>query len=101
MLIKTKSVKSRGEEEYDGLQPIPTTIVSNGEFMPVPQTAKQKQVEKLVDEMAAERAKALGVSRRSFLRSSAGMATALAALEHRPRLRRRRRRLSGRRLRDP
>ncbi len=80
MLIKTKSVKSRAEEEYDGLQPIPTTIVSNGEFMPVPQTAEQKRVEKLVDEMAAERAKALGVTRRSFLRSSAGTATALAAL---------------------
>jgi len=88
MLIKTRSQKSRGregynegyDEEYDGLQPIPTTIVSNGEFMPVPQTAQQKQVEKLVDSMAAERAKALGVSRRSFLRSSAGMATALSAL---------------------
>ncbi len=79
MLIKTGD-KVHGDEDYDGRQPIPTKIVSNGEFMPIPQTASQKRVEKLVDQMSAERAKALGVSRRSFLRSSAGMATALSAL---------------------
>lgn len=80
MLIKTNDKKSREEEEYDGLQPIPTSIVSNGECPPIPQTAQQKQVETLVEEMAAERAKKLGVSRRSFMRSSAGTATALYAL---------------------
>ena len=80
MLIKTRSRKSGDAEREDGRQPIPTRIVSNGEFMPVPQTAPQKRVERLVDAMAIERAKALGVSRRAFLRSSAGMATALSAL---------------------
>ncbi len=80
MLIKTQSLKSRDDDREDGLQPIPTSIVSNGEFMPFPQTREQKRVERLVEEMAAVRAKALGMSRRSFLRSSAGMATALSAL---------------------
>lgn len=80
MLIKTETQKSRDQEDEDGRQPIPTRIVSNGEFMPIPQTAKQRQVELLVDEMATERAKALGMSRRSFMRSSVGAATALAAL---------------------
>jgi len=80
MLIKTDDKRRKDDEDYDGRQPIPTSIVSNGEFCPIPQTAQQKQVEKMVEEMAAERAKALGVSRRAFLRSSAGTATALYAL---------------------
>jgi predicted TIM-barrel fold metal-dependent hydrolase len=80
MLIKTQTQKSRDEQNEDRRQPMPTRIVSNGEFMPIPQTAEQKRVELLVEAMAAERAKALGMSRRSFMRSSVGTATALAAL---------------------
>ena len=32
--------------------PVPTQIVSNGEYNPLPQTAKQKQVESLIKETA-------------------------------------------------
>jgi uncharacterized protein len=59
--------------------PIPTQVVSNEEFVPRPQTAQQRQWERLIGELAAEKAKRLGMDRRSFLRSSMGMATAFLA----------------------
>src|SRR2546430_9558138 len=68
-------------EEADTLgSPIPTQVVSNGEYFPMPQTLQQKQVEARVAELAGEAAKRLGVSRRRFLASSAGMATAFIAV---------------------
>ena len=59
--------------------PVPTQVVSNEEFIPRPQNAKQKQVEYLIGQMADEKAKQLGMDRRSFLASSMGMATAFLA----------------------
>jgi predicted TIM-barrel fold metal-dependent hydrolase len=59
--------------------PVPTQVVSTEEFIPRPQTEQQKQVEKLTGEMAAERAKRLGVDRRAFMASSMGLATAFLA----------------------
>ena len=79
MLIKTSQKSQEEDEDQSGL-PVPTQIVSNGEFWPIPQTPKQKLIEGLVRQMADERAKKLGVSRRQFLQSSAGMATALSAI---------------------
>lgn len=77
MLLKTDH-KTVEENERD--LPIPTQLVSNGEYWPVPQTHRQRQIEELTLSMADERARKLGVSRRSFLRSAAGTATALMAL---------------------
>lgn len=77
MLVKTEK-KTIGEEERD--LPIPMQLVSNGEYWPVPQNHRQRQVEELTLSMADERARHLGMSRRSFLRTAAGTATALAAL---------------------
>ncbi len=59
--------------------PVPTQVVSNEEFIPRPQTREQKQVERLIGELADEKAKRLGLDRRSFLRTSMGMATAFLA----------------------
>jgi hypothetical protein len=59
--------------------PMPTQIVSNEEFIPRPQNKNQAQVEYLIDTMATEKAKKLGIERRDFLRSSMGMATAFLA----------------------
>jgi hypothetical protein len=59
--------------------PVPTQAVSNEEFIPRPQTEKQREVERLIGELAGERAKRLGMDRRVFLRSSMGMATAFLA----------------------
>jgi hypothetical protein len=68
-------------EQADTLgSPVPTQVVSNGEYFPMPQTLQQKQVEARVAELAGEAAKRLGLSRRRFLASSAGMATAFVAM---------------------
>lgn len=60
--------------------PVPTQVVSNEEFYPLPQTPKQQAVERLVVALSDHNAKRLGVSRRQFLRTSCGMATAFAAM---------------------
>ncbi len=78
MLLQT-SKKSEEDGEDVGL-PIPTSFISNGEFWPLPQTDKQRIIERLINAMASERARKLGWSRRRFLGSAAGMATALMAI---------------------
>lgn len=60
--------------------PIPTQVVSNGEFNPLPQTVKQKQVEARIIELADGYGRRHGMSRRQFLASSAGMAAAFIAM---------------------
>jgi len=60
--------------------PVPTQMVSNGEFNPLPQTPQQRQVEARIKEVADATAKKLGVSRRKFLATSSGMAAAFAAM---------------------
>jgi len=59
--------------------PMPTQIVSNEEFIPRPQNEKQKQVEGLIGELAAEKSKKLGMDRRTYLATSMGLATAFLA----------------------
>src|SRR5687767_13089236 len=70
--------------DYDAVRdlylPIPTQIVSNEEFVPIPQTREQRQVEAKLNEIADDVSKKLGVSRRSFLASSGGMAAAFLAM---------------------
>ncbi len=60
--------------------PIPTQVVSNGEYNPPPQTREQRQVEARIKAMAAELGPRHGLSRRQFLASSAGMAAAFLAM---------------------
>ena len=60
--------------------PIPTQMVSNGEYNPLPQTEQKLQVEGLIKEMAGVEAKRHNIDRRQFLASSAGMATAFLAM---------------------
>ena len=59
--------------------PMPTQVVSNEEFIPRRQTPQQKQVEYLIGQMGEERAKKLGLSRRTFMASSMGLATCFLA----------------------
>jgi predicted TIM-barrel fold metal-dependent hydrolase len=56
--------------------PIPTQIVSSDEYLPVPQTAKQREVEVRLELLADELARRQGITRRQFLRTAAGMAAA-------------------------
>jgi predicted TIM-barrel fold metal-dependent hydrolase len=60
--------------------PLPTRLVSNEEFPPLPQTQAQKRVEARILAEAGRLGPRLGLSRRDFLRSSGGMATSLLAM---------------------
>jgi predicted TIM-barrel fold metal-dependent hydrolase len=60
--------------------PLPTRIVSNEEFPPIPQTPGQARVERLIETTAEQVARRLGVSRREFLKTTGGMAAALLAM---------------------
>ena len=59
--------------------PMPTQVVSNEEFIPRRQSPQQKEVEYLIGQMGDERARKLGVSRRTFMASSMGLATCFLA----------------------
>jgi len=60
--------------------PVPTQIVSNGEYNPMPQTEKQRQVEGRIKELADQYAAKLNMDRRRFLKTASGMATAFLAM---------------------
>lgn len=59
--------------------PLPTQAVSNEEFVPRPQTERQRQLEGLIREMGEARARKLNMDRRAFMASSMGLATCFAA----------------------
>src|SRR6266699_3756921 len=54
--------------------PVPTQPISNGEFFPGHQSLEQKRVEALIREYGDDTAKKLGMERRQFLKTAAGMA---------------------------
>ncbi len=60
--------------------PLPTRLVSNEEFPPLPQTPAQRAVEDRILADAGRLAPRLGLSRRDFLRTSGGMVTSLLAM---------------------
>ena len=60
--------------------PIPTRMVSNGEYMPIAQTEQQRAVEARVKELAEQGSQKLGMDRRSFLAGTGGMAASLLAM---------------------
>ncbi len=68
------------DAELEAPLPIPTQIVSNEEFVPPPQSEKQREVEIRALEIADRQAKRQGLSRRQFLRTGCGMAASLFAM---------------------
>jgi uncharacterized protein len=60
--------------------PIPTQCVSSDEYMPCPQTEKQREFEARVKQYGAELARKQGISRRAFFKTAAGMAAAFVAM---------------------
>jgi uncharacterized protein len=60
--------------------PIPTQSVSSDEFMPAPQTEKQREFEARIKEYGNELARRHGMSRRAFFKTAAGMAAAFVAM---------------------
>jgi uncharacterized protein len=71
--------KSERDRKKGVDSPMPTQVVSNEEFIPRPQSQKQKQVEHLIGEMAEEKSKKLGLDRRTFMASAMGLATCFLA----------------------
>jgi len=67
--------KSERDRKKGVDSPMPTQVVSNEEFIPRPQSQKQKQVEYLIGQMADEKSKKLGMDRRTFMASAMGLAT--------------------------
>ena len=60
--------------------PIPTQMVSNGEYLPAPQSEAQKRVEAGVHDLADTNSRRLGISRRRFLAGTGGMAASFLAI---------------------
>src|SRR6266850_715370 len=60
--------------------PIPTQLVSNGEWMPMPQTKEQQRIEARTNELADTAARKLGMSRRKFMTTTGGMAATFLAM---------------------
>jgi predicted TIM-barrel fold metal-dependent hydrolase len=60
--------------------PVPTQIISNGEYMPLPQSSDQRRVEARINELVAANSGRLGMDRRRFLLGSGGMAASFLAM---------------------
>lgn len=68
--------------EMEEASPIPTQLISNGEYMPIPQSQAQKHVAAEFDALAKKASKKLGVSRRQFIGTSGGTAAAFMAMNN-------------------
>jgi predicted TIM-barrel fold metal-dependent hydrolase len=79
-LSKRELAELAPADEVAFRSPVPTQIVSNGEFNPLPQTQRQRQVEARIKDLAEANGARLGLDRRGFLRSACGMATAFVAM---------------------
>ena len=75
---KKKSLPDERPLTWEDL-PIPIGVRSNGEYLRYP-SARERAVAAKIIELATRNAKRLGMDRRAFLQSSAGMATALVAI---------------------
>ena len=69
-----------GAETASAATPIPTQIVSNGEYLPPRQSATQRRVEARINQLADANAGRLGLNRRQFFRTGCGMAAAFVAM---------------------
>jgi len=79
--LSDEQLEHCGPAENEPFQsPVPTRMISNGEYMPHPQTEQQKHVELRIKELAGMAAKKLGVSRRAFLSQSGGLAASFLAI---------------------
>src|ERR1700683_978369 len=59
--------------------PVPTQLVSNEEYIPRPQTQKQKEVEYWTGQIAEQNSRKLGMDRRKFMAPPMGLAACFLA----------------------
>jgi uncharacterized protein len=67
-------------ETHAFASPIPCQLISNGEFLPAPQGPLQMQFEARLKQRAGVLAQRRGLSRRAFLRTASGMASAFLTM---------------------
>src|SRR4029450_994030 len=60
--------------------PVPTRMISNGEYMPALQTDQQARVEARIADLAESTSRKLSLDRRKLLAGSGGMAAAFIAM---------------------
>ena len=71
---------ARADDVDDLHSPVPTRMVSNGEHMPIPQTAEQRRVDQRIEALADGAGTKLGIGRRRFLATTGGMAASFLAM---------------------
>ena len=80
MLTQEELSRLRPAEDASAATPLPVQVVSSDEFMPIPQTQRQKQVEARLNALADQHGSKQGLDRRGFFRTAAGMAAAFVAM---------------------
>src|SRR5438067_6270236 len=60
--------------------PVPTQIVSSDEYMPVPQTEKQREVEARLKDLSDRLPRRQGMSRRRLFQTASGMAASFLVM---------------------
>ncbi len=79
-LSREELAATRPAETLAFSPPVPSRVISNGEFGPAPQTVQQKSYEARLKALADTLGRRQGLSRRRFLRTASGMAAAFVAL---------------------
>jgi uncharacterized protein len=81
-LLDETQVEQCARADAAGLprSPIPTRMISNGEYLPIPQTRQQRQVEARLAALSDDASARLRIDRRRFLAGSGGMAASLIAM---------------------
>jgi predicted TIM-barrel fold metal-dependent hydrolase len=81
-LLDEEQVASLARADSAGLprSPVPTRMISNGEYVPIPQTEQQRRVEARLNELASDASRKLGIDRRRFLAGAGGTAASLIAM---------------------
>ena len=84
LLDETQMARCIRADEIEFKSPVPTRMISNGEYMPAMQTEKQARVEQRIGELADGASRKLSLDRRTFLAGSGGMAAAFVAMNEVP-----------------
>ncbi|MBL8700331.1 MAG: amidohydrolase family protein [Alphaproteobacteria bacterium] len=80
MLSDDEMARLQPAEDATAPTPLPTQVVSSDEFMPIPQTERQRKVEARLNDLADELGRKRGLDRRQFFKTTAGMAAAFVAM---------------------
>ena len=80
LLSSEELARLRPAETHAFPGPVPTQIVSSEEYLPLPQSAPQREVEARLRALGDELGRRQGLTRRAFFRTASGMAAAFVAM---------------------